>query len=470
MSDRLESGAVLRVSHIWRDELMSDVVITAESEVTLGTTKGATFVTPEFGLPADFTLFRPGAGGYIMTLGAGMKGELQLGDQKQKVSDFVGGQASDMSEPGGFRGTSITPGDFGVIHLNDAHEHSIFFQFVKQGPPLPKSPGIRDPELLLPAFAFAAVLVGFFLTYALAFYNYSGTGFLWPGRRELVANYLLNRPLPPVEEVEDVKAGEEDGEEEVKPASTAGKEAKSGGKGDKERKRAEDPDKGEPDQALPTEIQVGLLSKKSRKTFDKIRNRGGFDEKLGKALARMQGPANEGSAMGYGDGSGTGVGKGTGTGTLTKGTGTGTGGGGSAHADVRTQGKLNTGGKRAAKGTPGGNAVKEVAVKMKTGKPSGSLGGLTHEQIMKVVRTRARAIQACYSRELQRNKGLGGKVVVSWKIDSAGKVSRTKVRQTTLRNGRVEDCIVRQVNSMKFPSPKGGSSATVNFPFIFGQQ
>jgi TonB family protein len=215
---------------------------------------------------------------------------------------------------------------------------------------------------------------------------------------------------------------------------------------------------------------VGLLSTNSRKTFDKIRNRGGFDEKLGKALARMQGPANDGSAMGYGDGKGTGVGLGEGTGTLTKGTGEGTGGGGSAHADVRTQGKLNTGGTRAAKGTPGGNSVKEVAVKMKTGNPSGSFGGLTPEQIMKVVRTRARAIQACYSRELQRNKGLGGKVIVNWKIDSAGTVSRTKVRSTTMKNGRVEDCVVRQVNSMKFPSPKGGGSATVNFPFIFGQQ
>jgi hypothetical protein len=469
MSDKDQpTGPALRVSHIWRDEVMADMVMAEEGEVTLGTTSDATFVTPELGLPPDFAIFRPGARGYVMTLGAGMKGEVQLSQKKQKVSDFVGGQSSDMTEPGGFRGTAIGAGDYGVIELSD--DHSIFFQFVKQGPELPRAPLVREPELLLPAFAFAMVLVGFFLIYALAFYNYAGSGFLWPGKRELVANYLLNRPVPLVEEEEEVKAGKEDGEEEVKPASSTGVEAKAGGEGEKERKTADDPDKGEPDEALPTEIQVGLLSKKSRKTFDKIRNRGGFDEKLGKALARMQGPANDGSAMGYGDGEGTGVGKGKGTGTSTKGTGKGVGGGGSAHADVRTQGALNTGGKRAAKGTPGGNSVKEVKVKMKTGKPSGSLGGLTHEQIMKVVRTRARSIQACYSRELQRNKGLGGKVIVSWKINSAGVVSRTKVRSTTLKNNKVEDCVVRQVNGMKFPSPKGGSSATVNFPFIFGQQ
>lgn len=462
------SAQVLRVSYIWRDEVMSDRVYVEEnpSPVSLGTSNAFSIVTPDLGLPDGFEIFRSGARGYVMTLGKNMSGEVEINRHRHDVRTFVG---ADGGEPSGFRGASVGPGDFGVINLDPSGEHKIFFQFVTAGPALPKSPTIRDSALLLPAFAFAAVLVGFFLIYALAIYDYAGTSFLWPGKRELVANYLLNRPLAPVPEepVPEVKAGTEDGEKEALPASTVGAEAKSGGKGDKERKRDEAPDKGEPDEDLPTEIQVGLLSKQNRETFDKVRNRGGFDQKLGKALARLSGPSNDGSSGGFGDGEGTGVGGGKGTGTLTKGTGKGVGGGGSAHADVRTQGKLNTGGKRAAHGTPGGNSVKEVAVSLKTGKASGSLGGLTPEQILKVVKTRQRAIQACYARELQRSKGLGGTITVAWKIDSAGVVSRAKVRQTTMRNGRVEDCIVRQVNSMKFPSPKGGGSATVNFPFIF---
>ncbi len=463
------SDPVLRVSYIWRDEVMSDHVFEDAQEVTLGTTSDATILVPDLGLPKDFALFRPGAPGYVMTLGSSMGGEVQVANSKQQVQDFVGSLGSGTAEPGGFRGTGINEGDFGVIQLDSSGDHSVFFQFIKRVPQLPRSPMVREPEKLVPALAFAVILVGFFLIYALIIHEPLGQGFLWPGRRDLVANYLLNRPLPVIE-LEDVKAGKEDGEEKVKPASTVGKKAKSGGEGDKERKRDEAPDKGEPDEALPEKIQVGLLSKKSRDTFDKIRNRGGFDEKLGNALARLSGPSNDGSAMGFGPGSGTGIGAGKGTGTLTKGTGKGTGGGGSAHADVRTQGALNTGGKRAAKGTPGGKGVKEVKIKVSLKKPTGSLGGLTQDQIMKVVRTRARAIQACYARELQRNKGLGGKVVVKWKIDSGGKVTRAKVRSTTMRNGRVEDCVVRQVNSMKFPSPKGGGTATVNFPFIFGQQ
>ncbi|MBL4634173.1 MAG: AgmX/PglI C-terminal domain-containing protein [Kofleriaceae bacterium] len=460
------SDPVLRVSYIWRDELMSDLVLRSADSVTLGTTSSSTILIPELGLPDGFEIFRPGARGYVMTLGSSMSGEVELNNQKQQVRDFVGNSEGPQS---GFTGSNIGPGDFGVIELDDNGDHRLFFQFVTTGAPLPASPVVRDTELLLPAFAFAFVLVGFFLTYALAFYEYSGPSFLWPDRKELVANYLLNRPPPVVEEEpeEEVKAGTETGEEKVKPASSNGAEAKSGGKGDKERKRADTPDKGEPDEPLPTRIQTGLLNKKSREAMDKVRNRGGFDKKLGNLMARLQGPANDGSRAGYGDGEGTGVGPGKGTGTLTKGTGKGTGGGGSAHADVRTQGKLNTGGKRAARGTPGGNGVKEVKIKMKTGKASGNLGGLTAEQIKKVVKTRARAISSCYQRELQRSPSLSGKVVIGWKIDSSGKVSRAKVRSTTLKNGRAEDCMVRQVNSMKFPSPKGGGSASVTFPFVF---
>ncbi len=462
---------VLRVSHIWRDEVMSDHLLREARPVTLGQTAAAMITIPDLGLPDGFEIFRPGSRGYVLNLGTSMSGEIELAKKKQRVDTYVGESAS--GQEAGFRGAAVSPGDFGLIHLDPEGEHSLFFQFEKAGPPLPRSPFLRDTELLLPSIAFAVVLVGFFLTYALAVYNYDGPSFLWPDRKELVANYILNRPAPLMVIEEEPKpkqkAGTTDGEKAVKPASTQGAEAKSGGKGDKERKRTLTPDKGEPDEPIPERIQTGLLNKKSREAMNKIANRGGFDKKLGNLMSRLQGPTNGGSLAGNGKGEGLGVGLGKGSGTLTKGTGKGSGGGGSAHADVRTQGKLNTGGKRAAKGTPGGNSVKEVAVKMKTGKASGNLGGLTAEQIKRVVKTRARAISACYQRELQRSSGLSGKVVIGWKIDSSGKVSRAKVRSSTLKNGRAEDCMVRQVNSMKFPSPKGGGSASVTFPFVFAK-
>lgn len=456
----------LRVSYVWQGEVMSDVVVAEADPVTLGSTRSATFVTsPDLGLPHGFTLLRPGSRGWVLTLGEGMGGTVRVGGQEMQVSEFL---ESAAGAQGSFKAAGVEPGDWGVIHLDGTGDHVVFFQFVKADPPLPKA-GWRDTDLLLPAIAFAIILHGVLIAYFFTL-GYEEPSFTWPGDRELVADYLLSRPPPQlVQPAAESLAGKEDAEE-AEPASTVGKAAKAGGKGEKERQRAPDPDKGEPDEALPERVQTGLLSKRSRDSFAKVRDRGGFDEKLGKAMARITGPANDGGRGGHGGGRGTGVGDGEGTGTLTKGTGKGAGGGGKAHADVRTQRKLDTGGTRAAKGRPGGSGVKEVAVQVKTGKPSGSFGGLTHEQIMKVVRSRQRAIQACYTRELQRNKGLGGKIEIMWTIDSAGRVKRPRVRKTTLRNGRVEDCVVRQIQAMKFPSPKGGSSAKVNFPFIFAQR
>ncbi len=250
------------------------------------------------------------------------------------------------------------------------------------------------------------------------------------------------------------------------PRSTQGKEGKAGGESEKERQRAPDPDQGEPDQTIPENIQVGLMSQKSRESIKKTLDRGGFDEKLGKALARMQGPINDGTMGGSGRGTGTGFGAGAGSGTSTRG-GTGSGGGGNNIGDVQTHGPIRTGGDRAARGVSGGKGVKEVSVKVDTGDPGGDLGGLTAAEILKVVNSRKNGLKTCYERELQRSKDLGGKVVISWKIDSKGQVQGARVAKSTLGNGRVEDCLVRQVSSMRFPPPRGGAIAKVTFPFLF---
>jgi hypothetical protein len=213
--------------------------------------------------------------------------------------------------------------------------------------------------------------------------------------------------------------------------------------------------------------QTGLLQ--HGETFDRVARRGGFDRKLGNAMARIRGPANDGGPGGYGRGQGTGVGDGIGTGTLRGSDGTGQGGGGTAHGDVITQGAIKTGGTRVPRGSPGGTGVKEVAVDVTTGTAEGDLGGLTAEEINKVVRARKNAIRACYERELQRMPNLDGKIVFLWKIGSAGAVTSAKVKQSTMKNGAVEDCIVRQIQGMKFPAPRGGL-ATVTYPFIFARR
>lgn len=458
----------LRVSHVWRDEVMDDLVLLQPKKVTLGENGKATFTTPQFDLPKKFAILRPGKAGYVLTLGPNMAGTVKLGGREMQVAEFIahGGDGA-QGAAGGFRATPVNPGDWGVIELDGTGHHKLFFQFVPQEAPLPKPPPLQDSELLLPSLAFAGLFGLIFLS--IVFLKGAGDNpFLFPGDQEVMAEYIVSRPPEPIElDPEQVKAGTDDGEKDAKPASSTGKSGKSGGEGKKPRKRAPDPDEGEPDEVVAKVRNTGLL--RERSSFDKIAKRGGFDKKLGNAMAKMQGLTNDGGPGGSGAGKGTGVGLGTGTGTTRGGKGKGVGGGGTAHGDVVTTGVIRTGGKRPPRGVRGGKGVKEVAVKLKTGKPTGSMQGLTPDQILRVVKARQNAIKACYERQLQRSPKLAGKIDIQWKIDAGGSVTTAKTKKTTMRNGGVEDCIVRQVQRMRFPRSKNGKASIVTFPFIFGQ-
>ena len=458
------AGHQLRASYVWYDEVMADKVLTEPGEITIGPSPRATFLTPDLGLPETYAVLRPGRAGYVLTLSVKMTGKLRLQGREMTVAEFV--KSGGAGQSGSFRATAIGPGDWGVIRLDAEGNHTLFFQFVKADPPIPRA-GWRDSELLLPAVAFSVFLHAAFLIYAFWYFQERGDGFTFPGHRELVAGYIVSRPAITEAEEPDVAAGTEDGEEA--PSSTSGDEGKSGGEGETERKRDPDPAPGEPDQVLPESVQKALMSPRARRILEKAARRGGIDARLGKATARLQGLAAAGSLAGFGTGDGTGVGPGSGTGTTRKGKFGGPGGGGEGSHDVETSGPIKVGKARSAKGLPGGKGHKMTGV-VKPGRPAGDLGGLTPAQILKVVKAHQNAIRTCYDRELQRTQGLGGKVVVRWKIDQDGLVKGARVRSSSMGNGRVEDCIIRRVARMRFPKPKNGVTAKVNFPFIFAQR
>lgn len=458
------TGYMLRASHVWHGEVMSDALVEEGKDVTLSATGAATFNIPDLGLPDDYAILRPGArGGYVLTLCQGMTGTFAMDGKRKDVATFL----AESETATKFHGKTVGPGDWGVINLDGSGNHVLFFQFVANES-IP-SAVMKDSELILPALGFSVILHAIFLVIAFSFHLEDNSA-VFPGRPELVADYLVRKPTQ-IEEQPEPIAGIDEGEEKADPTSTVGTEGKAGGEGEKERLRALDPDEGKPDEEIPKSIQKGLLTSESRRDITKVLNRGGFDKKLGASLARLQGAANDGGPGGFGTGTGFGVGEGEdGTGTLLKGGKGGPGGGGNALGDVVTQRAIKSGGTRPPKGIAGGGDLKEAEVKVSTGTATGSLGGLTAAQINKVVFSRKNAIKTCYQRELQRSQGLGGKIVIHWEINSAGAVTRANVSKTTMHNGRVEDCIVRQVLRMQFPKPKGGSKAVVNYPFVFAQQ
>ncbi len=464
----------LRTSLVWRGEVMADKVLDAPGTITLGSTARSTFVVPDVSLPPDFAIIRPGNRGYLMTLGAGMGGTLCLDGQERDVADFVrrGGEGGDQTSgtAGQFRATPIGGRDWGVIDLDSSGYYQLFFQFVPVETPIP-GPVVRL-EMLIPALAFS-ILMHAFLVAATYKFEEPGDSFVYPGSKRLTGKFLIERaqePPPPVPEpMIAVKAGpaaaSDQGQVAKVKSATKGTEGKSGGKGDEP--RARDPDALEvPPEAAPPPPKVAFLTEKNRSALDNI-----IQADVRTALGKFTGLPGPKQKGGIGSGKGTGTGFGDdlgGTGTTRGSRGTGSGGGGSAQGDFVSQGKIDTGETRAPKGSGGtGSGVKEVAV-VNSGAASGSFGGLTREEIDKVVRSRMNLIRTCYQRELDRTRGLGGQVTVKFTIAAAGNVTKTAIDggRTTLKNAAVADCIMRQIAKLTFPAKGGGF---VNYPFNFSQ-
>ena len=460
----------LRTSLVWHGEVMADHVLTAPGAVTLGASGNATFITPDLSLPADFAIIRPGNRGYLLTLGDRMRGTICIDGKQRDVEDFVrrGGEGGDdTGAAGAFRATPIGGRDWGVIDLDESGHHQLFFQFVPMQAPLPGH--TSNWELLIPALAFSLLLhsVLVFVTYA---FDEGINPFVYPGSKRLTGAFLINRinappdvPDPP-KAVGAQPAAAETGQKKNVNSATKGAEGKSGGKGEKP--RARDPDAGDvPPDAPPPPPKVAFMTEKNRAVIDNI-IQADVRTSLGK-FTGLPGPRQKGG-VGYGKGTGTGVGDELGgTGTTRGSKGSGSGGGGSVEGDFVSQGKIDTGETRAPKGTGGtGSGVKEVAV-VGTGNASGDFGGLSKEEIDKVVKSRAGLIKACYQKELDRQKGLGGKLVIKFSISADGMVTKAAPGAgSTLQNASVSDCVVRQIVKLKFPAKGGG---VVNYPFIFSQ-
>lgn len=93
-------------------------------------------------------------------------------------------------------------------------------------------------------------------------------------------------------------------------------------------------------------------------------------------------------------------------------------------------------------------------------------GGLDSSLIADVVRRNIGQIRFCYEQGLQLNSSLSGRVAVNWVIDGSGRVKTANVKNTSLNNKTVEDCILRRLRTWKFPIPEGNQEVPVSYPFL----
>jgi hypothetical protein len=229
---------------------------------------------------------------------------------------------------------------------------------------------------------------------------------------------------------------------------------------------------------LPGEIRHGIggiTDVLASEAGDEIRHTLGTISTVAAALGGLNsqnvvlGPGSGTGLKGTGSGGG-GLSAGVpfGSGTLNTGFGFGNGGGygtGTGGPGGVGRGGNGRGGTGTGTGTGTGAGTGERQVAVSSGAGTGS-GGLSSEQIRRVVMAHLGALRACYETEAERNPNLRGGVTVQWQIGPEGVVSGASLANSSLGNARVEGCVVRQVRGWKFPS--SAQASNVNWPFKFG--
>ncbi len=453
----MKAGAdvALRVVLVWRGEALEEQVFSRPQPISIGPAKDNIFVTPASRLGDHFPLFRPSADatGFILTLAPGMTGKLSVANQPLAITQFLSDGRGVAA--GHFREQPLGLSDWGIVALDESGDIAFFFQFVTPGLRVGPPPSWID-RFLGQAVAFSAIVHVALLVIAFVLWEPEDALDVDPPPSAAIAKILLDRP--PEEKPEANQPTPKDRRrvrEQDASKRAAGKEGKIG---NPEAKGETKIPRGPRDQIASRVSSVGLLGvlKQGKQSAAlKTLLSDTPDAQITTAMAGLKGAQ---LVIGHGSG-----------GMSTR--GEGQGGGGTGKGQLLGVGNLAIGGggygSRATWNGPG-HVAKELKVAMTQGAPT-SEGGLSKEQILKVVQSHAAAIQFCYEKELQRFPHLAGKVVLGWKVNLDGRVEAAKVDSSTLGNSGSEGCMVRQLKAWQFPKPNG-VVCLVSFPFFFKGQ
>jgi len=423
-----------RVAIVVGDTVLAERFVAPDEIVTIGDRADATFVLPTLaaGGPEAVVLLR----GHRLFLAAPLGGRLHLATGPHRVEDLRahGGAAVDLE-----------PEDWGVLTLSGAPTLRILVQRVA-AEPRPRLPRDRSGAPLAVSTAIAAALFGAFMVVTFLSYEPTRPMIETPAVSDRMARALFNQP-PPEEEEARPEVSDRDQEEEKARKRAGGREGRFGR-----------PDKRGPSNVPRSADEVaantGLVRELNQLAqTNTMGDLLGVSGQVGQALSGL----DEGDLV---------VGAGN-FGMSTK--GGGRGGGGEGEGVIHGTGDVDVGGagsanrKRTVKGT---RRPKEKKVTVRPGRAS-VRGQLSKELIDREVRRHRAQIAFCYNKQLLRFPNLSGKVVLSWIIAMDGSVRKARVKSSSLGNRDAESCMVRALESWRFPKPEGGV-VQVDYPFVFG--
>jgi TonB family protein len=94
-------------------------------------------------------------------------------------------------------------------------------------------------------------------------------------------------------------------------------------------------------------------------------------------------------------------------------------------------------------------------------------GSLDKQVVRRTLRGHLDELKACYLPALKKKPELSGRVTVQFTISPAGKVIKSELQDSRLKDARVEKCVVKAFRSWEFPKPPGGDSVVVTHESVF---
>jgi hypothetical protein len=453
----MPTPVVLRTAAAWGTTVLGVRSLFAGQGFRLGDGDGAVVAKPDNQLIADFPI-RAAAAGWELDARGATGGEVVLRGRRENPAALA---ASGAPIP-------IVAGDYGVLQYGN---FSVFFQFTDAPPPIRGTRRIDFGFILSFVFALIAVCGGLLLLWAIT----TPRGIPKPLELTSSADLLALLNMKPEDIIEPVQAGEKEkgsgvpdpGAKDKKPQGGGkkikGAEGKLGKQGqEKETKQTGDPAAGLGGMAEALSSDVGDEVKKTLNTISSVADALGGLRSDSIVLGQGSGTSLRGSGAAGGGTEEGGVP--FGSGTLDTGWGPGRGGGfgsGSGGPGGRGLGGHGKGGPGGGEGEGTGDGEKKIA-----GGGGAKPGqGLSPEQIRRVVLSRQGAFQACYELALAKDPDAKGGVTIAFSVTPGGSVATASVASSSLGNARVEGCMLRQFNRLKFPvadKPTGAS-----FPFMF---
>ncbi len=462
----MQSATILRVAAVWGTTVVALRSLERGESFTLGDEDGAVLPRPD-GLDISATPVRAAQGAWEIDARGAVAGVLKLRGRDEDAASFARSGAP----------FPIIPGDYGLLQYG---QFGIFFQYSTAAQPIGN---FFAPELLvaLALFSSGVLHVGVLgLVRALMTPPPISKPLELTNPDEYAARFGLRRTAleepPPPQETGEKTGGsgvKDPGAQDKKPAGggrkVAGEEGKLGLNGSKEKTEI-------PGEIKPARNYGGISEVLQSETGEQIKQTLSTINSVSEALAMNSqqltiggGPGTSLRGGGSGGG-GTGAGVIFGSGTMDTGWGAGRGGGygyGTGGPGGPGSGGNGNGGHGGGTGTGNGTGSGGEARVGVGGAVPTAHGGLSPEQIRRVVMAHQGALRACYDSELARNPNLKGGVTMTWNIEPAGSVASAGVAGSTINNDRVSGCVLRQVKSWHFPASESPTNVAA-YPFKFG--